>query len=138
VPHAKVNNTIVVTDDEAPIRLVVSDRLRAAGYTVVEACNGEEGLDAARSHLPLAVISDLQMPHMNGLQLAMALKQDPETADIPVLLLTARGHILTPEQIAETNVKRVMSKPFGIRELSSYVREKLAPLPGAAPAGQAA
>ncbi len=130
--------TIIVADDEPPIRLVVGDRLRAAGYTVIETTNGEEAFQAAVDARPAAVVSDLQMPYVNGLQLAINLKRDPRTSQVPVLLLTARGHILTPEQLAETNIKRVMSKPFGVRELVAFVKDVLAPLPTQQPAARAA
>jgi CheY-like chemotaxis protein len=119
--------TIVIADDEAPIRLVVGEKLRSCGYTVIEAGDGEQALAAALTNGPAAVISDLQMPCMNGLELATRLKADDRTKDVPVLLLTARGHILSKEQLAVTNVKRVMSKPFGVRELVGYVQEHLAP-----------
>ena len=122
------SQTIVIADDEAPIRLVVGEKLRSAGYTVIEASDGEQALSAALASTPAAVISDLQMPCMNGLELATRLRGDDRTKDVPVLLLTARGHILTKDQLAGTNVRRVMSKPFGVRELVAYVQEQLAPL----------
>ncbi|MBY0261559.1 MAG: response regulator [Phycisphaerales bacterium] len=117
--------TIVIADDEAPIRLVVGDKLRSAGFRVIEARDGEEALDAVRLGGVTAVITDLQMPHMNGLELCVAMREDPRTAGIPALLLTARGHVLSDEMIAKTNIKRVMSKPFGVRELLAYVQTTL-------------
>jgi len=130
--------TIVVADDEAPIRLVVGDKLRSAGYRVVEARDGEEALDAVRRGGVSAVITDLQMPHMNGLELCLAMREDPRTAEIPALLLTARGHVLSDEMLAKTNIKRVMSKPFGVRELLAYVRTSLVESGGAEEQGRAA
>lgn len=126
------NMTILVADDEAPIRMVVSDKLRSAGYTVIDVSDGQQALEAALKSAPTAVISDLQMPFMNGLELATSLKQDDRTKNVPVLLLTARGHILSKEQLAGTNIRRVMSKPFGVRELLAYVQEQLAPVAGMA------
>lgn len=121
------NRTIVIADDESPIRLVVGEKLRSAGYTVVDARDGEEALDAVRTHRPVVVITDLQMPYMNGLELCTAMRQDPRTSHIPALLLTARGHVLTTEMLARTNIRRVMSKPFGVRELLEYVEQSLIP-----------
>lgn len=118
-------NTIVIADDEAPIRLVVAEKLRAAGFEVAEGRDGEEALDLVRKHRPIALITDLQMPYMNGLELCQALKRDPRTAEIPALLLTARGHILTDDMLGTTNIKRVMSKPFSARELVAYVQTTL-------------
>lgn len=123
----KPGNTIVVADDESPIRLVVGEKLRAAGYTVVEARDGEEALDLVKQHSPIAVITDLQMPYLNGLELCTAMRADPATAEIPALLLTARGHVLSNEMLARTNIKRVMSKPFGVRDLLAYVQTSLIP-----------
>lgn len=123
----KLGNTIVVADDESPIRLVVGEKLRAAGYTVVEARDGEEALDLVKQHRPIAVITDLQMPYLNGLELCTAMRADPATAEIPALLLTARGHVLSNEMLARTNIKRVMSKPFGVRDLLAYVQTSLIP-----------
>lgn len=123
----KPGNTIVVADDESPIRLVVGEKLRAAGYAVVEARDGEEALDLVKQHRPIAVITDLQMPYLNGLELCTAMRADPATAEIPALLLTARGHVLSNEMLARTNIKRVMSKPFGVRDLLAYVQTSLIP-----------
>lgn len=128
--------TIVIADDEAPIRLVVGDKLRSAGFRVIEARDGEEALDAVRLGGVAAVITDLQMPHMNGLELCVAMREDPRTAGIPALLLTARGHVLSDEMIAKTNIKRVMSKPFGVRELLAYVQTTLVVAEGAGAEGQ--
>lgn len=121
------NTTLVIADDEAPIRMVVGERLRSAGYTIHEACDGEEALDLIRLHLPTAIITDLQMPYMNGLELCLALRADPRTAHIPALLLTARGHVLAEEMLGNTNIKRIMSKPFGVRELLTFVQQTLIP-----------
>ena len=119
--------TIIVADDEPPIRLVVSEKLRTAGYTVFEARDGDEALELILKHRPVAVITDLQMPYMNGLELATRLSAEPCTSSIPLLLLTARGHILSEEQISRTNIKKVMSKPFGVRDLLLYVQTQLIP-----------
>ena len=119
--------TMVIVDDEAPIRMVVGERLRSAGFTVHEARDGEEALELVRKYVPTAIVTDLQMPYMNGLELCVAMRADPRTAHIPALLLTARGHVLTDEMVGRTNIKRVMSKPFGVRELLAYVQETLIP-----------
>ncbi|MBY0313301.1 MAG: response regulator [Phycisphaerales bacterium] len=119
--------TIVIADDEAPIRLVVSEKLRSSGFVVHEARDGEEALELVRKHRPCCVVTDLQMPYMNGLEFAMAMKADAATAQIPVLLLTARGHVLTDDMLARTSIRRVMSKPFSVRDLLAYVQNELIP-----------
>ena len=119
------NITLVIADDEAPIRMVVGERLRSAGFTVHEARDGEEALELVRKHMPTAIVTDLQMPYMNGLELCIAMRADGRTAHIPAMLLTARGHVLTDEMMAKTNIKRVMAKPFGVREFVARVRALL-------------
>ena len=128
--------TLVIADDEAPIRMVVGERLRAVGFTIHEARDGEEALDLIRRHLPLAIITDLQMPFMNGLELCCALKADPLTSHIPALLLTARGHVLSDDMLARTNIAKVMAKPFGVRDLVAYIQETLVPAGVAAAAAR--
>lgn len=120
--------TIIVADDETHIRLVVADKLRSAGYTVYEACDGEEALDLVHRHSPDAIITDLQMPYMSGLELCLRLAEEARangTPPTPTVLLTARGHILEPEQMAQTGIRRVMGKPFGVRDLLEFVQTSL-------------
>ena len=135
---------ILVADDEHHIRTVVAAKLREAGLTVIEARDGEEALRAAQEERPDLVVTDLQMPCMSGLELCLSLKADPRTSAVPALLLTARGYILDPEQMARTNIRRVVGKPFSARSLLATVRELLADpsgaagTPGAAPMRDAA
>lgn len=123
--NAGAQRTIVIADDEAPIRLVVGDKLRSSGLVVHAASNGDDALALVRQHLPDAVITDLQMPGMNGLELCSAMKADPRTAHIPALLLTARGHVLDEQMLARTNIRKIMGKPFSARELVAFVQEHL-------------
>lgn len=109
----------LVVDDETHITHVVALKLRNAGFEVLTASDGEEGYEIACASLPAIVITDLQMPYMTGLQLCQALKQNPQTQHIPALLLTARGHTLSSADIATTNIKAVLSKPFSPREILS-------------------
>lgn len=110
---------VVVTDDEPHIRAIVSAKLRAAGYDVHEAGDGEEALALTRQVRPNLVITDLQMPYMSGLELCTALKADPGTSQIPALLLTARGFLVSDEQLSKTNIRGVRSKPFSVRDVLS-------------------
>jgi len=120
--------TIVVADDETHIRLVVAEKLRSAGYTVFEARDGEEALDLIHQHKPDAIVTDLQMPYMSGLELCIRLAEEARAAGTqppPTVLLTARGHILEHEQMAMTGIRRVMGKPFGVRDLLDFVQNTL-------------
>lgn len=113
---------IVVADDESHITHVVSLKLTNAGYEVIIAHDGEEALELCREHTPALVITDMQMPYMSGLELAQHLKQEDATSATPVLMLTARGYALDQDELAQTNIRKVMSKPFSPREVLEIVQ----------------
>ncbi|MFZ4572852.1 MAG: response regulator [Phycisphaerales bacterium] len=117
--------SILICDDEAPIRHVVRMRLEAAGYRVVEARTGVEGLEAATASPPVLVITDYQMPLMSGVEMAKRLCDNPETVDVPVVLVTARGYVLQPAELLGTSIRAVLGKPFGMRQLLEHVARLL-------------
>jgi CheY-like chemotaxis protein len=128
---SSIKPLILTVDDEAHILHVVSLKLQNAGYRIVTAQDGEEGLAAALEHQPALVITDYQMPFMTGLELAIQLKAHPTTRNTPVLMLTARGFSLAQEQLDQTNIVSVLSKPFSPREILARVQE----LVGGQPSG---
>lgn len=117
MPEDRARPVVVVTDDEPHIRAIVVAKLRAAGYDVHEAGDGQEALSLTREVHPDLLITDLQMPYMSGLELCVALRADPATSAIPALLLTARGFLVSDEQISQTNIRGVRSKPFSVRDV---------------------
>lgn len=119
---------ILVVDDEAHILHVVSLKLRNAGYTVITAENGEEGLDAAFQHAPDLIITDYQMPRMSGIDMCTRLKADERTSRVPALMLTARGFSIPPQTLAQTNIVSVLGKPFSPREVLQKVQEMIGEL----------
>jgi two-component system alkaline phosphatase synthesis response regulator PhoP len=114
-----------VVDDEAHIVQVLSFKLRNAGYEVLTAVDGEEGLEKATEHRPDLIITDFQMPYMTGLELCRALAEQETTRSIPVLMLTARGYALDEEDLELGNIRDVLSKPFSPRTILSQVDELL-------------
>ncbi len=123
--------TILIADDEPHIRYMLEFKLSRAGFTVITASNGRQGYELACEHRPDLVVSDLQMPGCDGLELCRLLKENPETAAIPALMLTARGYKVPPRDLAETNIQYLMDKPFSPQELIAQIQEllKLAPPP---------
>lgn len=117
---------ILVVDDEAHITHVVSLKLRNAGYQVTTAADGEEALEQALTESPDLIITDLQMPYMTGLELCVKLREHPTVRDVPVIMLTARGHALDEDELAKTNIREVMSKPFSPRQILESVEAMLA------------
>lgn len=120
-----MSHRILVVDDEAHIVQVLSLKLRNAGHEVITAVDGEEGFELACKQKPDLIITDFQMPYMTGLELCKALAGDPATARIPVLMLTARGYALEPEDLALGNIRNVLSKPFSPRAIAEQIQRIL-------------
>lgn len=114
---------VLVIDDELHITQILSFKLKQQDYEVTTAHDGEEGYRHALQHPPHLILTDLQMPHMDGYELAVQLKRNPQTDRIPLLLLTARGHKLTPSELAATNIEGLIPKPFSAREVMGRVEE---------------
>ena len=117
--------TILVVDDEPPIRYMLDLKLRQAGFSVICASNGQDGYTLAREHRPDLVVSDYQMPVMDGLEFCQQLAANPETGGIPVVMLTARGHKVPPAELETTNIKCFLDKPFSPRHLIVQIKELL-------------
>ena len=117
--------TILVADDESHILHVVSLKLRNAGYRVVTAHDGQEALEAAQQERPHLLITDYHMPQLSGLELCRRLKQDASLPRIPVIMLTARGYHLEPQDTEQSGILRMLSKPFSPRQLLVTVNEVL-------------
>src|ERR1700675_1077435 len=117
--------TILVADDETHILHVVSLKLRNAGFNVITAQDGQEALELAQQEKPDLLITDYHMPQLSGLELCQKLKQDPATARIPAIMLTARGYQLEQKDTEESGILRLLSKPFSPRHLLTTVNEVL-------------
>ncbi len=104
-----VEQTILVVDDEAPIRDLLRQELTESGYRVREAANGKDALDEIRKERPDLVILDIMMPEMNGFDVAAVLKNDPATMDIPILVLSI---VQDKERGYRLGVDRYLTKPI--------------------------
>ena len=121
----KTPQKILVADDEAHILHVVTLKLKHAGYEIITAMDGEEALELALAEKPDMVITDFQMPYMTGLELCMRLRENEQTRDIPVLMLTARGFDIEEHEMAAAGIRDVISKPFSPREVLRSVQHLL-------------
>lgn len=113
--------TILTVEDERPIQDLIARVLRDAGYTVVTAQDGQQGLEMAISHRPDLIVLDLALPIMDGIDVLTRLRADPAHAKTPVIVLSARR---TPTEIArakEAGATLFLTKPFGARTLLEYV-----------------
>ena len=118
--------TILVVDDSRTIRRILSNALLAAGYAVVQAGNGQEGLDVCRADHPDLVLLDIDMPVLNGLETMRALQSDPELAGIPVLFLTARTSGADVAEGLGLGARDYLRKPCEASELLARVQVALA------------
>ncbi|MCC6682725.1 MAG: response regulator [Phycisphaeraceae bacterium] len=114
---------VLVVDDEAHIVHVVTLKLQNAGFEVITASDGEEGLAVATDQLPNLIVTDYQMPFVSGLEMCTRLRQQEQTSHIPVLMLTARGFSIPTQDLAQTNIRQVLSKPFSPRDILARVQE---------------
>jgi CheY-like chemotaxis protein len=126
VSDAELQPLVLVADDEPDIVDLLVILLRRAGYEPVAAAAGDEALSAAREHRPDLCVLDGRMPNMHGFEVLRRLRSDPETAAIPVMILTAtvdeerevREHGIEPDSF--------MPKPFEADELLAEVARLIA------------
>ena len=116
---------ILVVDDEIHIVQVIAIKLRNNGFEVLTAENGAQALDIAKKHKPDLVITDYQMPVMTGIELIENLRQIEDTAETPVIMLTARGFAIEEERKNELSITTFLSKPFSPREVLQCVTDVL-------------
>jgi two-component system, OmpR family, phosphate regulon response regulator PhoB len=122
-----VTHTILIADDEVPLRALVRATLDTGRMRIVEAADGDQALALARAEHPDLVLLDWSMPGRTGLEVAQALRADPATADIPIVMLSARSLPFDQEAARNAGVLRYMTKPFSPRALLDLVREQFGP-----------
>jgi CheY-like chemotaxis protein len=117
---------ILVCDDEAHILHAVSFKLSAAGFRVLQAGNGRDAIALLQSHTPDLVVTDYQMPFVDGFELCRFLRSRPETAHTPIILLTAKALELDEQRVRpQWNLTAVFMKPFSPRALLQAVQQAL-------------
>lgn len=100
-------------------------KLQAAGLEVEIAGDGEEAWEAIQKHKPDLLITDYLMPRLDGIELIRRIRENPQTADIPVFILTCKAYMLSPKDLEKLHVLCVISKPFSPRELLQDVEAAL-------------
>jgi DNA-binding response OmpR family regulator len=118
--------TVLVIDDEAPIRLLCRVNLEAEGMKVYEAADGTTGLELAREASPTVILLDVMMPGLDGWQVAGELLEDEATKGIPIIFLTARAELRDKARGLDAGGVDYVTKPFNPIELAGIVRSLLA------------
>jgi CheY-like chemotaxis protein len=108
---------VLIVDDEPHMLRVAELSLRKGGFELLLGNNGLQAVELARSAKPDLIVMDVLMPEMDGLTALRQLKQNPETASIPVIMVTARGHVMTRQQANESGAALFLTKPFSPTQL---------------------
>jgi two-component system, cell cycle response regulator DivK len=115
------NRILVVEDNERNLKLV-RDVLQYAGYDVIAASSGEQGVALARERVPDLVLMDLQLPEMDGAEALRLLRDDPLTREIPVVAVTALAMKDDRERALDAGFDSYIEKPISVRALPDQVR----------------
>ncbi|MDB9317037.1 MULTISPECIES: response regulator [Cyanophyceae] len=116
---------ILVIEDEEQIRLNIQEILVLADFSVVTASDGVRGLNLAKVKLPNLIICDIMMPGMDGLEVLQNLRNDPQTANIPLIFLTAKSERDDLRQGMNLGADDYITKPFEPREILQAVKARL-------------
>ena len=124
ITHAE--SRILIVEDNSDVRSFLRQELLGMGYAVLEAEDGQTGLDKAKAEQPDLIISDVMMPKMDGFELAQAIRADANSSHVPLILLTAKGSEESRITGLQTGVDDYLTKPFNPRELQARVANLIA------------
>lgn len=110
--------TVLICDDDRSLRELVRAALADGDYAFLEAVDGEQALELARSSRPDLMILDLAMPRRSGLEVLADVRRDRRLASTPVIVLTAHAQTADAERVAVAGADRYLAKPFSVRELA--------------------
>ena len=120
-----MSDKILVVEDEADIRKLISYHLNQERFPVLEAENGEDALDLVQKETPRLIVLDLMLPSLSGLEFCKIIRQTPETAQTPILMLTARAGEADRVVGLELGADDYITKPFSPREMVARVKAVL-------------
>jgi two-component system, chemotaxis family, chemotaxis protein CheY len=122
-----MGKTVMIVDDSASLRQVVRMALSGAGYQVMEAGDGQDALDKLNGNKVHLVISDVNMPRMDGITFVKTLKQRPEYRFLPVIMLTTEAGATRKDEGRAAGAKAWMVKPFQPAQMLAAVSKLLGP-----------
>ena len=117
-----MSKRVVVVEDDLDILELITYNLEREGYEVIGTTTGEDGVEAARSRKPDLILLDLMLPGIDGLEVCRRLKADPDTAHIPVVMVTAKGEETDIVTGFELGADDYVIKPFSPRVLIARIR----------------
>ncbi len=113
---------ILIVDDERYILHILDFSLGAEGYEVITAGDGEQAVERSRSDKPDLIVMDIMMPKMDGFEACKVIKADPDTRDIPVIMLTAKGREVDKKRGLDAGADEYLTKPFSPAKLIERVQ----------------
>lgn len=116
-----MSKTILVVDDSASIRQVVSIALKGAGYEVIEACDGKDALSKLGGQKVHLIVSDVNMPNMDGITLVKEVKANPQYKFTPIMMLTTEAQETKMQEGKAAGAKAWLVKPFQPQQLLTAV-----------------
>lgn len=116
-----MGSRVLVVDDDPAIRRILSQTLELEDYEVSGAADGEEALGMISEEMPDVVILDVMMPKMHGFDVLREIRQNPESSDLPVILLTAKSSAEDMWEGWREGVDYYMTKPFDVEELIRFL-----------------
>ena len=121
--------SVLIVDDEPMTRNLLRLMLERAGFTILEAEDGLMALEMLSEELPDVLLLDVMMPNMDGLTVCETLRAQPETAALPIILLSARTRPEAVQRGLDAGANRYLGKPVGREELIRTIREMLQGIP---------
>jgi CheY-like chemotaxis protein len=113
---------VLVVDDDPLMHRLFQHHLEKAGYQMVSAKTGREGLDLASRQPPQLIVMDIMMPDMDGLEALRELKKGDATKDIPVIVITANGHHMARKESEQSGAAVFLTKPFSPMQLLTEIK----------------
>lgn len=120
-----MNWSVLVVDDEPMTRDLLRMMLRPAGFEVFEAEDGLDALKKIKKCRPDIVVLDVMMPNLDGISTCQALREDPATATLPVIMLSAKTHFNAVEEGMRAGATKYLSKPVSRKDLIQHITEIL-------------
>jgi len=119
----KITKKVLIIEDAKHVVMMLESRLRANGYEVISAYDGQQGLERAQKEKPDLIIMDIMLPKLTGDEVCKKLKQDKELATIPIIVLTALARRQDIKLAEQLGVDAYITKPFMPDVLLSKIRE---------------
>jgi two-component system, chemotaxis family, chemotaxis protein CheY len=120
-----MTQTILAVDDSATVRKFVSVSLEMQGFKVLTACDGMDALDRITKQPVHLVITDLNMPNMDGIELVASLRENPDYQELPIIVLSSLNEEMNKKRLKELGVGSYLQKPFNIERIQYEVAKYL-------------